>query len=370
MFGFFKAEFPVGDDEKKWIEDSLSWLYSPARKIKFKNFEFISTTNYFPSENLKIEEVLVYKIFEKVKTHLLLPDDLKCEVRLIDPDTIPLPEGLHIKPSNSDPMSFNGYMEDGKFIIDVNSKYLSTPFYIVSKIAYSLTFYKLINDESLKKVNGFINELSTLAFGFGVFQANSVIYHDQWQGTSHYGWKVGRRGFLSQEIVGYALALSAFIKEDLNQEWSKYLCRDVKAYFDRSVKYIKSNSDFYSEYKNKMMSNSDVLSLSPDYLYCKMEHYKSGKLRSESEMKNGVKDGITRYFYENGNVWAEWEYLDGMLWNVLFNHSSSGVPMEKGSIKDGTGTAYSYHENGELNFIQEFKDGVPVDLKMMQQEEL
>src|ERR1700746_1117865 len=104
MFDFFKAECPVGDDEKKWVEDSLLWIYSPARKIDFKNFEFINTTKYFTSENLKIEEIHIYKIFEKIKKHLLLSDDLVCEVRLIDPDTIPLPEGLHIKPSSNDPM--------------------------------------------------------------------------------------------------------------------------------------------------------------------------------------------------------------------------------------------------------------------------
>ena len=357
MFDFFKTECPVDDTDKKWIEDSLFWIYSPARKIKFKDFDFIDTTKYFPSDNLQLKEIHVYKIFEKIKRHMKMPEDLTCEVRLVEPDRIPLPEGLRIEPNNQDPLSFKGYMEDNKFIIDLNTKYLSAPFYIVSMIAYSLTFYKLIKEELLENVSGFTDELATLAFGFGVFKANTIINHNQWHGTSHYGWSVGRKGFLTQQMFGYALAVASFIKEEKEPEWSKYLCRDVKGYFNKGIKFIQANQDEYLKYKKELIFDTDSPLSPPDYIYTRKNYFKKGPLASVSEMKNDFKHGLTRYYHRNGVLWSEWEYKNNVPWNVAFNHNNKSKPQETGTLKNGTGSLYSYLDNDELSFIAYYENG-------------
>lgn len=358
MFEFFKTECPVEEIEKKWIEDSVSWFFAPLREIKFKDFEYINIASYFPSDNVTLAEVHLNKIFEKVKRHLGFPEDLVCEIRLVEHDDIPLPEGLKMQQYTGESLTCRGYMLDNKFILDVNSKYLDSPLYIVSRVAYSLVFYKLVNEKVLKEVNGFINELATVLFGFGVFQANSIINQRKWSGVSHYGWRVGRTGFFSQQMIGYALALSSFIREDKDQEWSVNLCRDVKAYFDRSNKFIKLNSDYYTKYKNEIVTRIPVSLTPPDYIYTQKQYYPKGGVRSVSEMKNGKKDGLTKYYHRNGVLWSEWEYRNEVPWTIFCSFNERSEPVDKGSLVNGTGKLISYNEYGEIGFTQDYEDGV------------
>jgi hypothetical protein len=62
--------------------------------------------------------------------------------------------------------------------------------------------------------------------------------------------------------------------------------------------------------------------------------------------------------YDNGNVWTERIYKNGLLMEVLFNKSIDGSNQEKGTIKKGNGTMLIYDKSS--NLVGEFhvKNGI------------
>ncbi|MCW3085526.1 MAG: hypothetical protein JWP12_2892 [Bacteroidetes bacterium] len=363
MFNFFKAECPVNEDDKKWIEGSLSWFFAPARTIDYSAFRFIPITDYFTVSTITLTKNHVEQVFERVKKQMHFPEELSCEIKLFAEDDLRFSEGLSTKSVSGQKANYYGYMRGNTFVFELNEKYLSDPFAIVSGIAYNLAFYKLKEEKNLVEINGYVNTLGATLFGFGVFQANSVISYNQWTGTSHQGWSIGRQGFLTQQMYGYVLALAAFIKNEKNPKWAAELCRDVKAYFERAAKYIHANADYYKAYKNGIAENSSETP--PDYTFVKKNYVDNNRiLSSVSEMKNGKKHGITTFYHKNVKPWACWEYKDDVPWTVHYNHDSKGKELEKGTLKEGNGTLYSYKESGTLTKVYHYENGMQTKIEI------
>jgi antitoxin component YwqK of YwqJK toxin-antitoxin module len=74
------------------------------------------------------------------------------------------------------------------------------------------------------------------------------------------------------------------------------------------------------------------------------------------EITNGI---ITKQVinYSNGSPWAEFEYKKGLLWNVTYNYDSRGKPQDIGTFKNGNGILISYSYNGEVDVVENYKDG-------------
>ena len=51
-------------------------------------------------------------------------------------------------------------------------------------------------------------------------------------------WSVGRLGYISAEIAGYALALYARLRGEPKPAWRKHLSADPRAYFEQSRRYL------------------------------------------------------------------------------------------------------------------------------------
>jgi antitoxin component YwqK of YwqJK toxin-antitoxin module len=73
--------------------------------------------------------------------------------------------------------------------------------------------------------------------------------------------------------------------------------------------------------------------------------------------KMGESDGTYKYYYENGQLWVEKEYKNGLLMNVIGNFDPKGNHRDKGTIKDGNGTVNYYTEEGKVYSRQTFQEG-------------
>ena len=86
----------------------------------------------------------------------------------------------------------------------------------------------------------------TVFFGLGVFTANSVIREKYWHRGEVAGWSIGRQGYLTMPMYGYALAKYALDRADDGAKWSKLLRLDVRSPFTKSIRYLTSDpSDEY-----------------------------------------------------------------------------------------------------------------------------
>jgi len=88
------------------------------------------------------------------------------------------------------------------------------------------------------------------------------------------------------------------------------------------------------------------------------EYYKSGKLKEESNYKNGKLDCISKWYYENRLLKGERNYKQGKLDGVTKWYYESGALGAEFNYKNGKleGTAKLYWENGNIKAIHIYKN--------------
>lgn len=79
-------------------------------------------------------------------------------------------------------------------------------------------------------------------------------------------------------------------------------------------------------------------------------------IKEAIESAPGFSDTVV-FKYENGQLWSERVYKNGMPWTVISNYVQNGNSQEKGSLKDGDGSLYIYDEKSKLLEIRYFKTG-------------
>ena len=255
----------------------------------------------------------------------------------------------------SRPLSHYFHKDTGILELIFESEELNDPDRVLKRILYYLAFIKLKKIFPGTKTFGQLTELFATVRGGGIILSNAIVRYEKWRGLSHYGWRISGEGFLNQRMYAYTLALLDDFREEANPTWIRYLDRDVKVLFDRCKKYIESTTD-----RITFLESDPAIPINeqpPPYLYLETIHYNDGSIQRESEMKNGLMDGSTRFYHSNGKFWAEWIYRNGIPYTVVSNFNSSGKPREKGNLKEGNGTLYNYNEKDDLIFIEYYENG-------------
>jgi hypothetical protein len=355
MFGLFKKECVVNENDKKWIEDSLAWLYYSLGKENFLKFETVSP-EIFKEGIGKTRSQFADILFQKIQTSFAIPLEGFQINYHSNPDWEVDGVGAIVGSVGSGKI-FSGIstVEGGKLNVTVEEKALKNLDKLASLFSYFLSLHKLKRQFKLQNVSGYHAEIGAIVFGSGMFISNAIITHEKWSGSRMYGWSVGQRGYLTQQMAGYAFALLAHIKGNADKTATEFLCPDVKNYYKETIKFINQEKLYYSEYINFLDENR--IQVGPDYCYEKKEYYDHKILRSISKMKNGWKHGLTKYYHRNGEPWSEWEFKDNIPWNAFFNHDQRGEPVEKGTLTNGSGTLFSYSDEGELEYVFHFENG-------------
>jgi hypothetical protein len=73
--------------------------------------------------------------------------------------------------------------------------------------------------------------------------------------------------------------------------------------------------------------------------------------------------GISRQYHNNGQLWTERIYKDGLILSVLSNYDKNGNSVDKGTLLNGNGTLNLYDEEGRLYLIETYKDGILIESK-------
>ncbi len=101
--------------------------------------------------------------------------------------------------------------------------------------------------------------------------------------------------------------------------------------------------------------------------------YKSGKLMEVLELKEGRRfnsdgtpyEGIEKTFYENGNLWKEWNYKDGRLDGVYKAYYEDGTLESELKYKKGKlyGEGKYYYENGQVHLVSNYDKDIALSAK-------
>lgn len=88
-----------------------------------------------------------------------------------------------------------------------------------------------------------LTDLLSVFLGLGILASNAAVRSH----NSHVGnweaWSVSRLGYLDMTTYGYALALFAWLRDEDNPRWAKWLRPDVRAPFHQGLGYLQETAD-------------------------------------------------------------------------------------------------------------------------------
>ena len=89
------------------------------------------------------------------------------------------------------------------------------------------------------------------------------------------------------------------------------------------------------------------------------EYYEEGDIKTISHFKNDIPDGVFISYYPNGNMEEKYAYVNGQANGECFSYYENGKLEERYFLKNGEidGEAFAYYPSGKLEVKDFFKDG-------------
>lgn len=213
---------PVNDEEREWLEERFEWLIEEFGIERLRRGKTVlPTTEFFPSDWRGTEDD-IHKILLVVAEHMDVDPDY-VRVKFYSEGPAPI-EGMAREGS----LGTYSESEDWDFYdIRINTDAIDDPLGIVSTMAHELGHVRLLGEERIwaeAPDHEPLTDLTTVFFGLGILRANSVIRQKSVGGGS----SLSRSGYLSMNMLGYALALYALARNETNPTWLKHLRPDVR----------------------------------------------------------------------------------------------------------------------------------------------
>lgn len=132
-----------------------------------------------------------------------------------------------------------GKNEDGKYVVALEQGLLQHPDNLIATLVHELAHVKLMGHAKMDYNDEMLTDLTTVFFGFGIFNANSAFQFKK----SNQGWSWSDLGYLKIDEWAYALALYAYLRKETNPTWKNHLNATVQKLFDQCSQYIYAHKE-------------------------------------------------------------------------------------------------------------------------------
>jgi hypothetical protein len=126
-------------------------------------------------------------------------------------------------------------------IIAINEAELKHPVPLVAVIAHEIGHILLLRPGLVKRDEPdmeHLNDLLTIFLGFGIFTANAAFQFSQFTSNDSQGWSTKRLGYLSEPMLGYALARFAHERHERRPDWASFVAGNISPYMKRSLAWL------------------------------------------------------------------------------------------------------------------------------------
>jgi hypothetical protein len=230
---------PVSIDEKAWIEKRFAWLIAEFGMERLKESTFVlPTTDYFPASYRCTDEEIV-ELMRIVADYMQVPFE-SLELHIYQDDR-PQFDGM------INELTAGLYTEsEGRFGIWIEVATLNDPLATVSTIAHEIGHVLLLGEKRIsvdEPDHEDLTDLLTVFMGLGVVTANSVIHEHHWTAGQFSGWSVGKRGYLTMNMYGYALAIYLLLRAENGKTYLSHMRPDVRGACQKGMHYIQKTGD-------------------------------------------------------------------------------------------------------------------------------
>jgi hypothetical protein len=243
MFGLLKPKLPLDDEQREWADRSFRKLGTllGARRLLDATV-ILPTEEHFPDPYDQSEGSL-RRMVDRVATAMKVDPSL-IDVELFHSEydvsrtLVPFFSGK----GSAAPAGLYFHMPDERQSIAVNASELKDPMALVAVIAHEIGHVILLRPGRVRRDEPDmepLNDLLTIFLGFGIFTANAAFRFSQYTNNQSQGWSTRRLGYLSEPMLGYALARFAYERPREGLHWISFVKSNITPYVKRSLGWLK-----------------------------------------------------------------------------------------------------------------------------------
>ncbi|MGY8767914.1 MAG: hypothetical protein ACKVH8_05685 [Pirellulales bacterium] len=244
MFGWFKPQCPVDTAAKRWIEERLHWLSNQfGRDVFTRRAVILPALDFFPgpmdgtedSNRNLLDQVCGYMDADPDAVILNIFKQ-ESEVWLVNEEGKYLPNGAA------------GLYEEqatGRTVIHIASSQLLNLTDLVGTMAHELAHLRLMGEERVygdEYDNELLTDLTVVFHGLGIFLGNSPrnweSLNQKWPET-----ELHRPEYMTLPMYAYALAHSAWFRNEQKPDWARHLSSDLRPCFKQGVRFLNATGD-------------------------------------------------------------------------------------------------------------------------------
>ena len=227
FFGLFSPKPPLAVREKAWTEVRMRWLarqFGTDRLLKAQ--VVLPDDDWFPEQ---------YEGTTDDARQLL---DRLCGFMQIASSSIQ----LEVCEDSAMPGAA-GLYEPG--LIRLAESQLTDPAGMIAVLAHELAHDLLIGRGLLQDALDaeWVTDLLPVYLGLGLFTANATLREKTEHQGHHSSWTIRRRGYLNSGMIGYALALFAWVRGERCPEWAKFLRLDAAHALAAGLRFLDTSED-------------------------------------------------------------------------------------------------------------------------------
>jgi hypothetical protein len=244
MFGWFRPVCPCDAAAKPWLEERLGWLTRQfGLHVLLEAPVILPTEEFFPDPWDGTPKA-ARRMFRRVCEYMGVDTDA-VELRFFDD---PTPQSVHaLDPSRGFAAGTWSAAEQPwqPGVVRIEKGGLTRPADLVGIMAHELSHQRLLGEGRAERDafdNELLTDLTAVFHGFGVFLANnprkSTGKLSHWPGTKLY-----RPEYLSEPMLGYALAHIAWHRDEASPAWVKALRWAPRAVFKQGLGFLNQTAD-------------------------------------------------------------------------------------------------------------------------------
>lgn len=239
MFGRHKNP-TLTDDERPWFQKKFNWLIDQFGRDWFEQRPTIVPTEDFFPDPYDGSKQAARQMFDRVRDYMDVP------LHLVSLNFYSEADGLDSMPGyrpNHQQGSSGDYQRGSRRDrIRIREEGLSDPVGVIATLAHELAHVHLLGENRVwsdEKDHEPLTDLTTVFFGLGIFNANSVISDSTYSQTDMVGWSVSRQGYLTEKQFGYGLAMYAWAREELKASWFRHVRPTVRSYLKQNLAFMR-----------------------------------------------------------------------------------------------------------------------------------
>jgi hypothetical protein len=231
MFAWLEPKCPLDTAPKLWTECRMRWLAGKLGLDRLASAEVILPEHrYFPDAYAGTPAD-ARLIFNRV-----------CAYMKLDPNRF----DLDVLPDEQIPHAAGWYFQGERPRIALAFTQLADPERLVATIAHELSHDILLGpglitlDEADHEP---LTDLVPVFLGLGLFMANAPLRDKNYTQNNWHYFRLDRQGYLPSNILGYALALFAYVRGESKPAWARYLRPDARRPLQLGLRYLLKTGD-------------------------------------------------------------------------------------------------------------------------------